>query len=159
MSTETAAIDRSKSRASFQVKKLGFLNIEGNLGQFSGTLNFDPQNPDKAVFDVCLEAKTIDTANAKRDEHLKSADFFDVEQYPKVCFKSDSVKLVNNRFRADGTLTMRGVSKAVSIPFSYNQGTFTGKFSLNRKDHGVGKKFPSFIVGNTIKIDITCKTK
>ena len=157
MSSEFRAIDRST--ASFHAKKLGFLHIKGTLGEFSGTVSFDPKHPEAAVFDLCPAARTIDSGNAKRDEHLKSADFFDVDEHPEVCFVSRSVKRVNDRFRADGKLSLLSLSKEVSIPFSYHQDEFKGQFSLKRKDYGLGKKFPSFFVANTIDIAITCQTK
>jgi polyisoprenoid-binding protein YceI len=159
MTSESLTIDTANSEVAFAVKKLGFLTIEGTLTDFTGEIAFNKDALDEATFTVSIGASTIDTSNAKRDEHLKSKDFFHVNEHPKIHFQSTSIKSSAKGYQAIGKLSILGHSKEVSIPFSFEQGAFRGEFSLNRLDYKLGEKFPAFIVGKNIKISINCKIK
>jgi polyisoprenoid-binding protein YceI len=159
MTAESLNIDNAVSEVAFTVKKLGFLTIKGTFSDFTGEVTFQKDALDQANFNVSVGASTINTGNEKRDEHLKSKDFFHVNEYPKIHFQSTSIKSDAKGYQSIGKLSMLGVSREVSIPFSYNEGKFKGQFSLNRLDYTLGKKFPAFFVGKTIQISINCKIK
>ncbi|SMG48007.1 Polyisoprenoid-binding protein YceI [Marivirga sericea] len=159
MTSKALAIDTSNSAVSFKVKKLLFLTIAGTLTDFSGEITFDSDDLDQAKIDVSVGASTIDTGSSKRDEHLRSKDFFHVNEYPKIKFQSTSIKSHAQAYHAIGKLSMLGVEREVSIPFSFDQGRFKGAFSLNRLDYKLGEKFPAFFIGKNIQISIDCKIK
>lgn len=159
MATEALMIDNTSSKAIFTVKKLGLLTIKGTITGFSGQIEFDPKDLDDASFDINLKVATINTGTDKRDEHLRSADFFSVETIPYIHFKSTSIEKSGNKYQATGQLTIVATSKEVRIPFEFEQGTFKGALSLNRLDYSLGKKFPTFFIGNPINIAITCKVQ
>ncbi|MEO1434271.1 MAG: YceI family protein [Bacteroidota bacterium] len=150
-------IDSSHSKVTFHLKKMGFLAVSGTLTDFSGKIIFDPKTLDNAEFDVCVKSATITTGNPKRDEHLKNPDFFDVEKFPTICFKSSSVKAEKGQFETEGELTILEATQSVRIPFKQEGNTLTGHFSVDRTQFGLGTKFPGFIVGKTVNITITCQ--
>jgi len=147
LNAATYQIDASHSTAGFTVRHMMVTNVSGAFGKLSGTVEFDPANPSASRIDVTIEAASVDTRNAKRDEHLRSADFFDVANHPTIAFKSTKVeKLADDRYRVTGELTIRGTTKEVVLdvettPEIQAQGGFrfgataTGK--INRKDFGV----------------------
>jgi len=159
MTSNSFIINNENSKVEFTVKKLGFLTIKGSLGDFSGEIYFDKKALDQANFNVSVGTSTINTGNTKRDEHLKSKDFFHVSEHPKIHFQSKSIKSISDGFEMLGQLTILGRCQEVAIPFSFHQGLFKGSFSLNRLDYKLGEKFPTFIVGKTIQISINCKIK
>lgn len=159
MATKSFTIDPQNSVVTFQVQKLGVFTIKGNIKGFTGDVSFSKDALVDASFNVCVRPATIDTGNSRRDEHLKSQDFFDVNNQPKICFQSTSIESISGGFMAIGELSMPGVAKETSIPFSFSDGVFAGKFTLNRLDYNLGKKFPAFLVGKTIQIRINCKIK
>jgi polyisoprenoid-binding protein YceI len=154
MATKLKTIDPQKSQVSFEVKKLGLLTIKGTIADLTGEVAFDKDALEQAHFKVDVGTSTIDTGGAKRDEHLKGEDFFHVNDHQKISFQSTSVKKINDSYQATGKLSILGVTKDVSIPFSFSDGVFTGNFTINRLDYKLGKKFPAFFVGNTVQISI-----
>ncbi|GAB5550621.1 MAG: hypothetical protein Sapg2KO_02120 [Saprospiraceae bacterium] len=159
MATETLNIDSATSQASFTVKKLGLITVKGTLKDFSGSINFDEKDLSNSSFETSLAVSTINTGTPKRDEHLKSADFFAADTYPEISFRSTAIENIGGKYQATGQLTIQDLSKEVIIPFDFKNGTFKGAFSLNRLDYNLGKKFPTFFIGNNIEIAITCKVK
>jgi len=157
MAFNVLTIDPHSSKISFSVKKLGLLTISGTIADFNGEVFFPKEALADANFNVCVSPSTIDTGTAKRDEHLKSKDFFFVNEYPKICFQSNSVQSEAGGYKAIGDLTMLGVTREVSIPFTFSDEFFVGQFAINRSDFKLGEKFPAFIVGKTIQITIKCK--
>jgi polyisoprenoid-binding protein YceI len=157
MVSKSMTVDTQNSEVSFKVKKLGILTVVGTITDLTGEVLFDKNALDKASFHVCLGPVTIDTGNTRRDEHLKSEDFFFVKEYPKICFQSTSIQKANNSFRAIGKLSVLGETNEVGIPFTVSEGVFEGTFSLNRLDYKLGKKFPTWFVGKSIQITISCK--
>jgi polyisoprenoid-binding protein YceI len=156
MASAPLSIDNSNSVVSFKLKKLGLLTVKGTLTDFAGEVSFSRENQTDTDFDVCVSSSTVDTGSAKRDEHLKNQDFFDVNTYPNICFKSTSVQPQADGYNAVGELTMLGVTREVTIPFTFSDGAFMGKFAINRLDYKLGKKIPAFIVGKTVEITIKC---
>ncbi len=112
----------------------------GTVSGLNAKISFDPNNPGKASISGSVNASTLSTGNAKRDEHLKSADFFNVAKYPKMSFKSSSVTKIDGGFLLKGHMTIKDVTKPVSFKFSFNDGKFEGKGSINAKDFGVSPK-------------------
>ena len=159
MASKSWTIENQNARVSFSVKKLGLITIRGNITDFTGEVAFDKDAIEQSRFTVCVSPSTIHTGNGKRDEHLKSKDFFHVNEHPKICFESTTVKKANDNYQAIGQLSILGVTREVSIPFSFVGGVIKGEFALNRLDYNLGEKFPAFIVGKTIQISINCKIK
>lgn len=88
MAAKLWTMDASNSAVSFQAKKLGVLMVKGTITGFTGEVFFSKERLAKANFNVCLSPSTIETGNAKRNEHLRSKDFFFVNEYPHICFES-----------------------------------------------------------------------
>ena len=111
-------IDTSQSQVSFHIKKLGFLNIKGSIDDFQGNISFNENDIENSNLNVSISPVTIDTGNAKRDEHLKSKDFFNVKENPKISFQSTKIIKEKEQFLAIGQLTILTKTNEVSIPFS-----------------------------------------
>ena len=145
-----------KSKIHFEISNMGFRTVEGTFGGFEGDMNFNPLDLKNASFNVFIKVNTVDTDNKKRDEHLLKDDFFDAINYPKISFQSTSITKTKSGYSATGKLSMHGITKEVTIPFTYNNNTFTGKLILNRLDYEVGADTGTFMVGNEVIINITC---
>jgi polyisoprenoid-binding protein YceI len=92
--------------------------VRGSFGEFGGTIYLDGEDLTKSSVEVTIDAASIDTANEQRDNHLRSADFFDVENHPEIAFKSGSIKKDGDRYIAVGNLTIRGNTRLVELPFT-----------------------------------------
>src|SRR5687768_12001869 len=114
--TETWGIDKSHSNATFKVRHL-MANVSGEFRDFDAVINVDRANPANSSVEFTIQAASIDTGNDKRDDHLRSPDFFDAAKFPTITFKSSSIKSTSkNAFDVTGDLTMRGVTKKVTLP-------------------------------------------
>lgn len=114
----TWTIDGAHSSARFSVRHMMISDASGRFGTVSGTIVGDPKQPQNAVVDVTIDAATINTDQASRDKHLRSPDFFDVEKYPTITFKSKKVLAAankNGKLKVVGDLTMHGVTKEVVL--------------------------------------------
>lgn len=112
----TWKIDPSHSSTNFSVSHLVVSEVTGHFGKTEGTVTLDDKDPSKAKVEATIDATTIDTREPKRDGHLKSADFFDVAQYPTITFKSTKVaKAGKDKFKVTGNLTLHGVTKPVVL--------------------------------------------
>ena len=146
--------------------------VRGRFKRFSGTVEADEQNPTTAQVEVQIDAASIDTGDDKRDTHLRSPDFFNVEQYPHITFKSTKVEQRDaNHGQIAGDLTIRDMTKPVILEVEYAGmakspwGTISAGFSahtrLNRKDWGltwnVALETGGWLVSDEIKIDIEVK--
>jgi len=145
---DTFTIDKNHSEASFTVRHF-VSRVGGKFDDFSGAINGDLAKPDAASVEFTIKTASIDTGVADRDNHLRSADFFDAANNPEITFKSTSIKPTakKNVFDVTGNLTMRGVTKQVTLPVEL-LGTakdprgnvragFTTHITLNRKDYGI----------------------
>jgi len=160
-------VDTAHSLIGFSVTHLGVSKTRGKFTEFTGTVTADPKNLAKSSVSFTVQAKSIDTANAARDGHLKSADFFDVEKFPTLTFESTKVEKAGKGYRATGKLTIHGVTKVITFPFTVtgpNKG-FQGepragvqaKLSVNRKDFGlVWNKLVEGVnvVGDLVEIEL-----
>ena len=112
---ETYSFDQAHSRIAFEVRHL-LGTARGEFHRFSGTINFDREQPELSSVSARIEVNSIDTGIEKRDNHLRSADFFDVARFPQISFKSRSVKRASDRTgEIAGDLTMHGVTKAITL--------------------------------------------
>lgn len=165
----TFQIDKAHSEATFQVRHL-LTKVRGRFSDFAGTVEFDEAHPEQSSIDFTIQTASIDTNEPDRDTHLRSADFFDVEQHPSMTFKSDGVTPAGNRqFDVRGTLTIRGVSKPVTLPVTYlgmakdpwgvERAAFETEITLNRKDFGLHWNAPletgGFLVGDEVRVSVS----
>lgn len=110
------SLDPMHSAAHFSIRHMMISNVRGDFGKLSGTVNYDGKNLAGAKVDAKIDAKSINTSEAKRDEHLRGKDFFDVEKFPDITFKSTKIKAAGKgKFLMTGDLTMHGVTKAVTL--------------------------------------------
>ncbi len=164
------AIDKSNSEADFSVKHMGISTVRGSFRGVSGVIKFEAGNPSAWSVDATIDVSTVDTGVAARDNHLKSADFFDVAKYPTMTFKSTGVKTQGSAYLIAGDLTLHGVTKPVMLslesPGSEQVGMdaksvhrgFTATTTINRQDFGLKwggtLKSGEAVVGNDIKIEL-----
>jgi polyisoprenoid-binding protein YceI len=145
--TSVWTIDASHSQVEFSVKHMMFSTVKGSFETFSGTITHDQQNPANSSVQVEIDASSISTRDEKRDGHLRSADFFDVESYPTITFVSTSVEPKRDDLRITGDLTMHGVTRQVVLDAEYNgRGmspfgmeviSYSASAKLNRGDFGL----------------------
>jgi len=168
MAAETYMIDKAHSYVGFGVKHLVISTVKGNFTDFSGTINFDAEDLSKSSVDVKIKVASIDTDNDGRDDHLRNADFFDVENFPEMSFVSNSVKSDGDDLVLVGDLTMHGVTKSVEIPFEFTGSAvspygqkviaFEAHTKISRKDFGMQwnkvLEAGGLAVGDEIKIEL-----
>ncbi|WP_165453890.1 YceI family protein [Hyunsoonleella flava] len=151
-------IDTENSKVLFAVSNMKVRTVEGKIGGMKGEIILDEAKPSKSYIDVCLDAKTINTDNTKRDNHLKGEDFFDVEQFPDICFVSSVIENKADLLYVTGELSLHGISKTVSIPLEYRNKELTGTLKILRKDFKLGPN-GGFMVGKEILVTIKCRFK
>ena len=151
-------IDLKRSSIKFSVTNLG-LEVKGQFRLFKSKMTFDPDQLDQSHFKVTISVKSINTNNRMRDEHLQKEAFFDAAAYPKIIFTSQKITKQDDHFVVIGILQMKGISRQVSIPFTYRALTFTGKFTLDRNDYQIGGSGFLNPIGDNVKIAITCVLK
>lgn len=152
-------IDTAASKANFSVKNLGLNSVKGTFTNMKGNVSFDETDLSVCTFDVCIDAATINSKNKTRDNHLRKEAFFGVEQFPTICFVSESVSKTKNGYLAKGDLNMHGVTKSIKIPFIFDGTTFVGNFEIKRKDFNIGSSYGSFVVGNNVQVEVICSLK
>jgi polyisoprenoid-binding protein YceI len=145
----TFEIDSAHTSAEFAVRHLMVSKVRGHLGKVTGVVSLDEADPTKSSVEATIDVTTIDTREPKRDEHLKSPDFFDVAKYPTITFKSKKVTKVGDaKFQMAGDLTIHGVTKEVVLDLEGSPTPFKDPFGnvklggaattrLNRKDFGI----------------------
>lgn len=142
------SIDSAHSAAQFSVRHLMVSNVRGEFGKITGKVVYDDATPAAATVEASVDVSTVTTREPKRDEHLKSPDFFDAAKYPTFSFKSTSVKKTSQGLDVAGELTIRGVTKPVVLhvsgitkeikdPFGMLRRGATATTVINRKDFGV----------------------
>jgi polyisoprenoid-binding protein YceI len=150
------------SKVKFVIKNFGF-NTSGTFEGLSGVIIFDPADLSTANFDVSVDAKTVDTDIEARDNHLRRAEYFDVENYPRLTFKSTKITKTNKPeyLYMFGNLSIKGITKEVKFPFTFtpvNDGyLFEGEFEINRRDFGVGGKSLSLSDELTVELSVFAK--
>ncbi|CDJ99138.1 conserved hypothetical protein [Microbacterium sp. C448] len=142
----TWTLDPSHSEVQFSVRHMMISKVRGTFGVKSATLTA-PENPLEATVEATVDVASVDTKDEGRDNHLRSADFFDVETYPTMEFRSTGVRIENGDFLVDGNLTIKDVTKPVTFDFdfggfgtdpwgNYKAGA-TAKAVINREDFGL----------------------
>ena len=147
LAAEDYAIDASHADVSFQVRHL-VSQVTGRFNAFEGSIRVDRDNPQASSVQFTIQSESIDTSNEKRDEHLRSADFFDVASHPTITFRSTSMKaLGEGRYEVTGDFTMHGVTKTITLPvevlgemkdpWGKQRIGFQISTTINRKDYGI----------------------
>lgn len=166
----TLEVDSSHTSVGFKVRHL-FTNVAGRFDRFEGTIRFDPEAPEKTEIEGSIDAASIDTDNEKRDKHLRAADFFDVEQHPKITFRSTKVTDVDRAkktARVHGVLGIRGVEKPVVLeasflgmgkdPWGKERYGFHAETTIDRKEFGLSwnetLETGGLLVGEDVTIEI-----
>jgi len=152
-------IDTKQSKVTFEIGNMKVRTVEGSFTGMSGTIQFDPSKLKEASFVVCIDPSTVNTNILKRDNHLRSADFFDVEKYPEICFTSGSISKTKSGYLVAGTMNIHGVSKKVKIPFTFKDNTFNGTLKINRFDYKLGMDSPTAMISEEATVNITCVVK
>jgi polyisoprenoid-binding protein YceI len=142
----TYKVDADHSGVNFSIRHF-VSNVPGLFKDYDGTIVYDKDNPAASKVGFTVQAASIDTGNADRDKHLRSADFFEVEKFPTLTFTSTQVKAQDkDTLEVTGDLTMHGVTKRVTIPVDFlgsvktpngEKAGFETSFTLNRKDYGI----------------------
>ena len=143
----TFQIDPVHSSVSFKIRHI-VSKVEGRFREFSGAVVGDPAAKSGVSVELAIKAASVDTGNDGRDKHLKSPDFFDVEKYPEITFKSAKIVAKGgDKYEATGTFTMHGVSKQITVPVTFagigkdpkggEHAGFSVSTTLNRKDYGI----------------------
>ena len=147
--TTTWAIDSAHSNVEFSVKHMMISTVKGQFSTVTGTLEFDPARPETASVDASIDTASVTTFNQMRDNHLRTNDFFNAEQWPAITFKSTKVEPAGeDRFRIFGDLTIRDTTKPVVLDaeldgivakdaFGKRRAAFTATTEINRKEFGV----------------------
>jgi polyisoprenoid-binding protein YceI len=142
-------IDSSHASAGFSVRHLAVSNVKGSFSKLTGTVLWNDQDITKSSVEATIDAATVDTRDAQRDAHLRSADFLDTARVPTITFRSTKVeRAANGRLRVTGELTLRGVTRRVVLdvdgpaapvkdPWGNIKSGFTATTTINRKDFGL----------------------
>ncbi|HXK10367.1 MAG TPA: YceI family protein [Vicinamibacteria bacterium] len=147
LAADSYTFDKAHTTVGFQVRHIVTM-VGGKFQDFAGTIQVDRAKPESSSVEFTIQAASISTGDAKRDEHLKSPDFFDVATHPTITFKSTSVKPSGkDAFQVTGNLTMRGVTKQVTLPVTFlgeakdpwgnEKVGFETATTLNRQDYGI----------------------
>ncbi len=167
MSTTQWDFDLSHSSINFHVRHLMVSKVHGRFTKWGGKLELDEQDLTKSRLDVTIDAASIDTKDDKRDAHLRSPDFLEVDKFPSLTFTSTEIRRRGDDYLVAGELTIRGVTKAVTLeveggdrvtdPWGGTRTGFSARTSINRKDFGLtwnmALEAGGLLVGD--KLDIT----
>lgn len=162
-------IDTSHSSVNFQIKHLAISKVNGAFLDFTGTFSYDPADPAATRAEAVIQVASVDTGNEKRDEHLRNSDFFDVEKFPTMTFKTTSVKMGSaTEGQVTGDLTMHGVTRPVTLELEIH-GTATDPWgnervgaslsgTVPRKEWGLTYNAPleagGLVLGEDVKISL-----
>jgi polyisoprenoid-binding protein YceI len=144
----TYTLDPAHTRIGFVARHAMVTKVRGAFNKFEGTATLDGANPANSSAQVTIDATSIDTRNAQRDEHLRGNDFLAMADYPQITFTSTGARQVDDTtFELTGDLTIKGVTNSVTIPFSFEGAAkdpfgnlrvgFEGAVTINRKDYGI----------------------
>ena len=157
---DTFKIDPVHSSVGFRIHHLGVTDVYGRFNEISGTVVFDKDNVAKNSVELSVPIESVDTHVAKRDQHLKSPDFFDAKQFSAMTFKSTKVEGSGDTFKVTGDFTLHGVTKPLTVEFKKGgegkgmQGEIRGggetRFSIKRSDFGMN--FMAAALGDEVNI-------
>jgi polyisoprenoid-binding protein YceI len=167
--TSTWNIDPAHSSAEFKVKHMMISNVRGKFGGITGVLNRVDADHTQSTLEVSIDVGTVNTHDEKRDGHLKSPDFFHVEKFPAMTFKSTHIEKKGDGYTVSGDLTIHGVTKPVILsvedvseptkdPWGNTRIGLTATTKINRKDFGLGWNAPleagGVMVGEEVAITL-----
>ena len=167
--TTTYNIDKAHSEVPFQVRHL-LTKVRGRFSNFEGAIQYDEEHPENSSVDVTIQATSIDTSEKDRDTHLRSADFFEVEKFQTLTFRSGSIARKGaNQFDLAGDMTIHGVTRPVTFdveflgkakdPWGNERLAFEAETTVNRKDYGLhwnaALETGGFLVGDDVKISLS----
>ena len=167
--TTTYSIDKPHSEATFQVRHL-LTKVRGRFSVFDGEIEYDEQNPEHSSVNVTIQAASIDTNERDRDAHLRSSDFFEVEKFPTLTFRSGAITRRGSAgFDVAGDLTIHGVTRPVTFdatflgkakdPWGNERIAFEAEATINRKDYvllwNAALETGGFLVGDEVKISLS----
>jgi polyisoprenoid-binding protein YceI len=163
--SNTWSIDPVHTQATFEAKHLSMTNIRGGISKVTGNITWDAKDPSKDRVNAVLSPATINTGSDYRDNYLKGGDFFNVEKFPTMTFKSTSVTVSGTGLKVVGDLTLAGVTKSVVLdvtgPAAPQKGMEGGLVSgleatttISRTDFNFGSKYPNAMVSDEVKITI-----
>ena len=166
----TYEIDTAHSSVAFSIRHMAISKTKGTFDDFSGSFTYDPDKPKSWQCEAVIQAKSINTGNEQRDDHLRNPDFFDVATYPTITFESTAVHLNGDgKGTLKGNLTMHGVTKEIELdlelvgllpnsPFGDSRAGFTATGKLDRKDFGLSwnraMETGGLVVGNEVEITL-----
>jgi polyisoprenoid-binding protein YceI len=157
------ALDPMHSSVSFKIQHSGISWIHGRFNNVAGTFTIDPDEAASCSFALTSKVESIDTNNKKRDDHLRSPDFFNVKQFPLLSFKSTEVKAIKGGYKVTGKFTMHGVTKSITFtltgggkaefPKGVKRTGYSTDLTLKRSDFGMDKGTPA--IGDDVRISIS----
>ncbi|MBU0740922.1 YceI family protein [bacterium] len=164
----TYAIDAAHSSVSFKVRHMMVSKVAGTFNTFSGTLEFEEGKPQGWSVEAVIDMASVNTNDAKRDEHLSSPDFFDVEKHPEMTFRSTGVEIDGDDYVLTGELTLMGVTRPVELalalngeitdPWGDHRAGFSAEGKLDRRDFGMSWNKDmdkgGIVVGNDVSISL-----
>ena len=163
------SVDPSHSSAEFSIRHLMISTVRGRFGQLSGTIVGDPSNLTGGSADLRIDASSVDTRQSERDAHLRSKDFFEVDQYPALTFHSREIRpIAKDKYEVIGDLTIRDVTRPVSVkvessgttkdPWGGTRAGFSAETRLNRKDYGLNWnqviEAGGVLVGDEVRVQV-----
>jgi polyisoprenoid-binding protein YceI len=169
----TFTIDRAHSDIGFQVRHL-LSKVRGRFTDFDGSIEFDAEQPEKSSVRLTIQAASIDTGEPARDQHLRSADFFGIDEFPALTFESSALtRTGETSYDVLGTLTIHGVSQPVVVPVAFlgqardpwghDKLFFEAELTINRKDFGLNWNAAietgGFLVGDEVKVAISIQAQ
>jgi polyisoprenoid-binding protein YceI len=168
----TWSLDPAHSLAEFSAKHMMITTVKGRFGAVNGTIVVDEANPDRSSVEVEIEAASIDTRSEQRDQHLRSADFLDVANYPTIAFRSKRVEGAyadpGDQFTVVGDLTIRGTTREVALdvtfegtgtdPWGGERASFSAETKIDRREFGLTwnqvLEAGGVLVSNQIKLSL-----
>jgi polyisoprenoid-binding protein YceI len=173
--TTTWTVDKAHSQVEFGVKHMMFTTVKGQFRDFDATITVDEDNPDASQVEVNIDVASIDTGVGDRDNHLRSADFFDAEKHPKLTFRSTRIEGAKfeegSRFKVVGDLTIRGETREVVLdatfegrgrdPWGQEKAAFTAETKIDRHDFGLtwnqALETGGVLVGRDVQITVNAQ--
>ncbi len=163
--TSTWIPDKAHSEVDFSILHMGLSHVSGRLGNITGTVTMDDADITKSSVNVIIDMSTVDTGVSMRDNDIKSANLFDVAQFPTATFVSTSIAKTANGATVNGNLTLHGVTKPVVLEVEGPAGPvpgmdkkphtgWSGSTTISRAAFGIGSKYPTAMLGDDVKLTI-----
>jgi polyisoprenoid-binding protein YceI len=157
------AIDTMHASVNFKISHLGLSWVHGRFNDLSGGFAIDPDDAGKCSFQMTIKAESVDTGMPKRDDHLRSGDFFNAKQFPTLSFKSTSVKAIKDGYEVKGDLSLHGVTKEVTLnlvggrkaefPKGVQRTGYSGELTIKRSEFGMDKLTEA--IGDDVYISVS----